>query len=271
MDTPAIIITHTTGTTTTSSLNPVNKNCKALENTTCLHCGSVVKHQYCSHCGQNIATSRFRLRHVFSKDLVHGLYNMSPGIGNTLLCLVTRPGHAVRDYIFGKRANFLNYISFFLLAITVLHFIHEYSHIQIEQLFVTRINRSILSFHDRIISNNSKLFAFLMTPVVSVVSYFVFKKAHQNFAEHLVLNIFKTGAAMLLMSFFYMLAIVWPNHIFLKIAYVSFFLLQLAYEAIFYYQYFSIFNYTKKDLVVRSVLVAVFSIALLIDKWVIMF
>lgn len=236
---------------------------------TCLHCRRIVEDQYCSHCGQKITTSRFHLHHIFSADLVNGMYNLNPGILYTLRCLVTRPGHAVRDYVNGKRADFLNYLSFFILAMTVLHFIHEYSHVQVENLFVTRVNRSVLSFNDNIIHNNSKLFAFLTTPLVSLISYWTFKQAGQNFAEHFVLNVFKTGASMLLVSLFYLLAVVYSNHVFLKISYVGFFLLQVVYEIIFYYQYFSPFGYTRNRLILRSTLVALFSFALLIDKWII--
>ena len=238
---------------------------------TCLHCGRLVDHLYCSHCGQKITTSRFRMQQIFSTDFLHGVYNINPGILNTLKSLFVKPGHAIRDYVRGKRADFLNYFSFFILALTLLHFVQEYSHLYVEQLFVTKINRSLLVFNDNIIHNYSKLFALFMTPVVSFATYLTFRKAHQNFAEHIVLNIFKMGYSILIISLFYLLAIAFPNHTLLKILYVLFFLLQMAYEFMFYFQYFSPLGYTRTQIIIRSLFVMVFSTALLIDKWVIIF
>ncbi len=238
---------------------------------TCLHCGKKVEERFCSYCGQKISTTRFRLHQLLSTDLIHGLYNLNPGIMNTLYSLASRPGHAIREYVQGKRADFLNYLSFFILAITFAHFVHDYSHLQIDRLFVTRVNRSLLAFHDSFLHNNGKIFAFMMTPLVSLCSYLVFKQAGQNYAEHCVMNFFKASASLILVSLFYTLAIVFSNHIFLKIAYVCFFLFQMGYELIFYVQYFTPFAYSRKSLLLRSLFVTLFSTALLIDKWVIVF
>jgi hypothetical protein len=256
---------------TSDRINHQSFNSCIEDNVNCLNCGHMAKGNYCAHCGQKTSTKRFTVVHIFSYDFFHGIYNLNQGFFSTIKEIYTRSGYVVKDYISGKRAEYLNYFSLFILAITLLHFVQDHSAIHIQELFSTRLNRNLLSLNDSIIQSNGKLFAFLLTPIYALFSFLIFKRAKQNYAEHLVINIFKGAASMLLIAVFYLLTLVIFDHTILKLLYVGFSLLEVIYEMVFFYQYFSNFNYTKKQLLSRCLLITSFSLLMLADKWVVIF
>ena len=241
------------------------------EKSACLNCGQPIEANFCSHCGQKAYTSRFTLKYIFSYDFIHGFYNLHHGFFPTIKKIYTRPGHAVRDYVLGKRAEYLNYFSFLILAITLLHFLHYHSGIHLQDIFYTRINKDFISSYNSLTDRYDKFFAFILIPIYALLSFLIFKRTGQNYAEHLVINIFKFTASLLMISIFYLLALFISDHTILKLLYVFIFLLQIAYEIIFICQYFSTFNYTRKELIYRSLLISSFSILFLVDKWVVIF
>ena len=237
----------------------------------CLNCGRAVSYNFCEFCGQKTVTERFTLKHVFSQDFIRGIYNLDEGLLLTLKEVFTRPGHAIREYVQGKRVNHFNYFAFFVLAITVSHFVQEYAKVNVESLFATNIQKSLLSFNEYVFHKYDKLFSFVSIPVFALISYFVFKKAAQNYAEHFVLNTYKAAGSILILSLFYFVGIGVANHTFLKVLYVVTSCLQIAYEFIFYYQFFSAFGYSKRGLAFRSLIVSLFTVVLFIRKWVIIY
>ena len=93
-------------------------------------------------------------------------------------------------------------------------------------------------------------------PFYSFFSYFWFRKTKLNFTEHLVLNSYKTSAELVVGLLFTILTIFYTNTgVLIFIYYFFIVILTLIYSIWFYYQFFSQFEYKKRTLLLRSVLV----------------
>lgn len=86
------------------------------EQNTCLNCGTVYTGSYCNRCGQSRNTPRYRLSNAV-KNILGGFTNIDNGFGRTLLDLLYRPGHMIRDFIAGKRVIYFRpFQTLFVLA-----------------------------------------------------------------------------------------------------------------------------------------------------------
>lgn len=74
--------------------------------------------RYCGHCGQQVATHRID-GHFILHTIQHGWLHVDRGIMYTLRELIVRPGHAVRDYLAGKRISHVNPVQLLLLIGTL--------------------------------------------------------------------------------------------------------------------------------------------------------
>lgn len=83
----------------------------------CLNCNNQIQNNFCSVCGQKLSTHRYSLQHFFVHDLVHGVFHVDKGFLFTIKELFTRPGHSMREFIEGKRANHFNYFSLVLIIL----------------------------------------------------------------------------------------------------------------------------------------------------------
>jgi len=233
----------------------------------CLNCNHPIQLNYCEFCGQRAATHRFSFNQHFFHDFVHGVFHLDKGLLFTLKELFIRPGHTVREYIAGKRTSHFNFFSFYLLALTSITFLRHLSGVQIDNLFHTHVSQEIITLNKELIGRFGKFMAVFSIPIFTVINYFLFRKSNQNLAEHLVINLYKSGATFCIMAIFHVLGLVFPHHTDLKHFYVFISLAQFFYEFIFCYQYFSVFGYSKISLFIRAFLGCLFMGALIVNKW----
>jgi hypothetical protein len=248
--------------------NASKENYGTQEITTCLNCGNTFHGNYCNRCGQKANTNRLTLLQVFSHDLLYGLYNIQGSFFPTLKELFTRPGHATREYVQGKRIDFFNYFTLFVLVVTLHHILQNNTNHRVEDLFATHVNKKVFLLYNNLLRNHEKLVAFALIPINALISLSLFKRVRQNYAEHLVLSVYKTSGSLLVISVYYFISFFLVSQILLKITYVMISLIQTGYEFTFCYQYFSAFHYTKANLVLRCFLVGILSILLFAKKWV---
>lgn len=85
------------------------------ENNSCLNCGGRLESNYCAQCGQSrdIHRSLGAIWHDFS----HGVLHFEGKFWRTLPKLVFKPGVLTRDYIAGKRAQYISPMALFLFSI----------------------------------------------------------------------------------------------------------------------------------------------------------
>ena len=105
---------------------------------TCLNCGIDVSGNFCPACGQRADTSRFTWHEIWH-NATHALTHMDSGVGYSLKQLAMRPGHAIREYLQGRRKPYFNAFTM-MLTFTALCSI-LYVHYDVEtQLAGLRLN-----------------------------------------------------------------------------------------------------------------------------------
>ncbi|MCJ8211983.1 DUF3667 domain-containing protein [Mucilaginibacter sp. RS28] len=229
-----------------------------MENTAshCLNCGNLVAEKYCGNCGQVSSTHRYSLKHVVTHDFVHGVWHVDKGVLYTLKELFTNPGHSVRAYILGKRANYFNFITLLLLILAMSSLVSHYSHIKLTDL-VPESGRNAVSALEEFSMKYPKLVLLITIPITSVFSLLWFKKGKFNYAEHLVLNSYKASAELTVALLFTIITIFYTNISgLIFIYYIAVGGFTFVYSIWFYYQFFSKSDYTKKSLLFRAVMAA---------------
>ena len=72
----------------------------------CLNCGTVLRGQYCGHCGQR-ATGRLISLWELLRDGFGDLLDIDSRLWRTMIPLLVRPGRLTRDYLVGRRARYM--------------------------------------------------------------------------------------------------------------------------------------------------------------------
>lgn len=225
----------------------------------CLNCSNVVENNFCPAWGQKASTHRYSLEHFFVHDLVHGVFHFDKGFFYTLKELFTRPGHSIREFIEGKRTNHFNYFSFALIALVVSHYLKEFSSIEINKLY-SSVDK--ISGYQKVAKDYYKILAFTGIPFLSLVNYFIFRKSKQNYTEHLIMNVYRVSVAVIILTIFYIITIFYSNMEFLGILFNTIGFIEIGYSTWFFYQYFSVFDYKKKNLIFRSIVAAISVVAI---------
>lgn len=223
----------------------------------CLNCNEELVGKYCNNCSQPASTHRFSLSHVFKHDFVHGIFHFDKGFFFTIKELFTRPGHSIREYIQGKRVKHFNYFATVLLLLTIIYFVKKWAKIESSDLFDTNVKGLL-----KVQKDYSKITVFLNIPIIAFISFLLFQRSKQNYTENLVLNMYLLCGLTVISLILPICMIFTDNKEFLFI--VNYFVTALVflYIIIFYYQYFSGFNYKKYDLIIRIILISILYMAI---------
>ncbi|MCT3948124.1 DUF3667 domain-containing protein [Elizabethkingia anophelis] len=223
----------------------------------CLNCNEELVGKYCNNCSQPASTHRFSLSHVFKHDFVHGIFHFDKGFFFTIKELFTRPGHSIREYVQGKRVKHFNYFATVLLLLTIIYFVKKWAKIESSDLFDTNVKGLL-----KVQKDYSKITVFLNIPIIAFISFLLFQRSKQNYTENLVLNMYLLCGLTVISLILPICMIFTDNKEFLFI--VNYFVTALVflYIIIFYYQYFSVFNYKKYDLIIRIILISILYIAI---------
>lgn len=222
---------------------------------TCLNCDTKLVGKFCHQCGQDSTTKRFNARYLLVHDLLNGLFDHKKGFYYTIYQLAKTPGNAVRNYIAGKRENYMNYYIFFGLMILLFSLAEAYSGFS-----YTKLNggNNIYMWHlDNMMKNNPKLFYIFTIPVNAIVTLLLFSKAKLNFWEHFIVNTYRISFLILLNALLIIFsALIHDKHI--GSAHQILTLFTTAYSLFFFVQYFRPYYKSNTGLFVR----ALFSILL---------
>lgn len=228
-----------------------------MHNDNCLNCGSAVLSNFCGECGQKASTHRYSMVHFIQHDFVHGVWHVDKGILFTLKGLFTKPGHSVRDFVDGKRANYFSFVTLIILILAVSSFLGHYNHIKFTDL-MPQASRDVMNSLEKFITQYPKLVLVITIPIYSFFSFLWFRKARYNYSEHLVLNSYKTAAELAFGLLFTIVSIFYTNIIVLTYLYYFVFSgFGFVYSTWFYFQFFSKIGYSKSELILRSVMVPV--------------
>lgn len=221
----------------------------------CLNCSAPVNHNYCSNCGQKSSTHRYSIKHFIAHDFIHGVWHVDKGILFTLKALFTRPGHSVREFIQGRRVPYFSFVTLILLILTASGLIAPYIHMSISDL-MPQGSKAMMSDVEKFMSTHPKLMLIIMIPIYSLFSFIWFRKAKLNFSEHLVLNSNRIIVELIIGLLISIVTIFYTNLKVLAFLYFGVIIfVAFTYSCWFYYQFFSAFNYSKKGLLLRSIMV----------------
>ena len=176
-----------------------------MSHNTCLNCQAEVTCKYCSHCGQKTATQRVTMSHLIAHDVVHGAFHLDKGFFYTAKQLFTRPGHAIREYLQGKRINHFNAVTFLLLILAANIFVTAATGFDLKELYAESPARNFAGRFQDFQNENSKLLYLFSIPASSLISFLIFRKAKLNYAEHLVVNTYGQAMGMLIYTIFILL------------------------------------------------------------------
>jgi hypothetical protein len=161
----------------------------------CKNCAFEFEGKYCPDCGQKAKTKRITTKSVLEevrKSLVH----YDQGFFFTMLQLLRRPGHTIREYLEGKRAMHVKPVKF-LLWTTALNFlvfhlvgldtemINSMAERQVQNKFSVKFTQYIF--------DHPAIMLFLMIPNIALFSWLYFRRQAYNYAEHFVLNAYLMG------------------------------------------------------------------------------
>jgi hypothetical protein len=166
----------------------------------CKNCNHPFQGHFCNNCGQSAATDRINI-HFLWHDIQHGLLHLDKGIFYTAKELFTRPGHSIREFIEGKRIKHFKPISLVLVLAGILGLLYHFFHISIFEgsVDMTANDKNGVEFIRSFgrasdwIAEHYAIVTILQLPIFALCTFLVFRKAHFNFIEHLILNSFLTG------------------------------------------------------------------------------
>ena len=93
----------------------------------CKNCGNHFYLKFCNNCGQKSDTHRITWKELFH-HLPHAIFHLDEGFFYTIKQLIIRPGHALREYLLGKRKYFFNPFLMLILVTTLCTFLYVYFH-----------------------------------------------------------------------------------------------------------------------------------------------
>jgi len=204
----------------------------------CLNCGAPLSAAFCAACGQKASTHRFSLAHIFSHDMIHGIFHLDKGFLFTAKELLVRPGRMTSAYIAGSRNRYFNYFTFLLLLVAVNHFIITSSHFKLSDLYGTPENRSRIDQLQLYLVEHYRQLLLVTIPVFSAFSFLVFRKARMNFAEHLVMNTYRQGGELMVQTIMLLLFLPFRHLPQAKFLYPAFTMWATVYSLWFYIQFF---------------------------------
>lgn len=168
---------------------------------TCLNCGTIYKGNFCPTCGQKATTKRMTIA-LAIENLFGVMASFDRGLIHTMRELVTRPGYMIRDYLEGRRAEYIRPIQLLFLIATVYvvtgfllgHQLMGLDNIQIElkDLNNERIKNFLEAFNG--LMSNISIITILSALWMSVPNWLTFKMTKYgktvSITEHFYIMVF---------------------------------------------------------------------------------
>lgn len=151
----------------------------------------------------------------FIEEISDSIFQVNRGLFYTVKSLITRPGHAIREFLSGQRKYYFKPIAFILLlstfyflitkilgATTLLEDAISGFRRGLEDKTDHLHNAVLLEFSTEWFTNNFAYSNLLLIPALSIASYIAFYGRKQNFLEHIVINSYIGGLQTIFYSFF---------------------------------------------------------------------
>lgn len=150
---------------------------------TCLNCGTEVRGNFCSNCGQKLQPTKLPLR-LFLEDAVETLFNVDNRWFKTLKELFIKPGKVTKEYIEGKRAQYLPPLRVYL-SISIVYFLLVQV-IETNQIFFVNFSDDEGAVGD--LATVIQYLLFFMVPVFALFAKLFYRKRKAFYVEYLILS-----------------------------------------------------------------------------------
>ncbi len=173
----------------------------------CKNCNQPVENKFCSYCGQKTSVRKIDSTYIF-KEVPNSILQMDHGFFFTVKELFTRPGHAIRNFIQGKRKPYYKPFPFLLVTTGILAVVmglENYLFNTFDKIFkddqenIDGNLRKLLNGLEWMTENPISLTLILLV-ISSITSYLCFRKSKSNFYEIIVLNVYITSVYSILFS-----------------------------------------------------------------------
>ncbi|NHF61621.1 DUF3667 domain-containing protein [Flavobacteriaceae bacterium TP-CH-4] len=179
----------------------------------CKNCDNKVDGNFCANCGQNSKVDKLNLPN-FITEISDSVFQLNRGLFFTIKELFTRPGHAIRDFIQGKRKEYFKPIAFVLTLSTIYFLVSQIS--DSPTLIDDFLNGASDGASDtekgkdsitkfpivNWLSNNYAYTTLLLIPIFSLASFISFLGLGKNYLENIVINSYITGQQAIFYSLF---------------------------------------------------------------------
>jgi len=176
----------------------------------CKNCKVLLTGNYCSHCGQKSKVDKIDAKYLIS-EIPETFFQVNHGFFFTILEIFRNPGNTIRNYLDGKRKNYIKPIAYVLLLSTLYAllanlisgstFLGEIV-LGMAEGGTSKESDPILSLILQWIADNHAYSTVLFLPFFSLASFLAFKKFNFNFFEHFVINAYLSGQQAIIYSFF---------------------------------------------------------------------
>lgn len=165
----------------------------------CKNCDFTFDGKFCPQCGQKAKTKRITIRQVL-KDIQQHFIHVDQGFLYTIRELLVRPGHAIREYLAGKRVRHVRPLKFMFWSVAISFLVFHY--IGLDQDMMQKMDnqqsgseraRQLSGKIFQLISDHPTVLLFFMVPMIALWSLVLFRRKGYNYAEHFVLNAFLMG------------------------------------------------------------------------------
>ncbi|MBL7772960.1 MAG: DUF3667 domain-containing protein [Chitinophagaceae bacterium] len=166
----------------------------------CKNCGTELNSKFCPDCGQAADTHEINL-HFFWHDIQHGIFHYDKGIPFTVKELFTRPGHAIRDFIEGKRVKYFKPVALIVILAGIYMVLFHWLHLDSKMASLVPLDQQEQKSALKIIdwyTNHYALVTLLIVPFSALATYLAFRKAGYNYLQIVVLLLYTTAARLII-------------------------------------------------------------------------
>lgn len=172
--------------------------------TNCKNCNTILIGNYCHHCRQKADTGRID-KHYLWHELQHGVLHIDKGILYSVRQLFTRPGHAIREYIQGKRVNHFKPVALLFMLAAIYALLNHWfpvpdnetkTEIQTVKVYDNGYKKG--EFEELADKKYPFWFFIFQTSFIALGTYIIFKKKGYNYFEHFILNVFVASQVLII-------------------------------------------------------------------------
>ena len=156
----------------------------------CKNCGSLVASNFCNNCGQK------KFKRIDKKYLIDEMQyiflHTNKGFFYSIKKILKNPGKTAKEFIEGSRVNHYKPIMLTFLLSGISTFI-SFKFLKAEKMMrdfyaTQKISETYTNDVMSFMSNYSSLVMLLSIPLISIITYILFKKWKTNYYEHIIMN-----------------------------------------------------------------------------------